>query len=72
MSIETIRTLAGDAGDGEHPYAKLVAIAELRRELDRYEATVVRQARVIGMPWQQIATGLGVSRQAVHKRFGKA
>lgn len=71
MSIETIHTLAGDAGN-EHPYAKLVAIAELRRELDRYEAAVVRQARVLGMPWQQIATGLGVSRQAAHKRYGKA
>ncbi|MCI2956305.1 hypothetical protein MN032_01265 [Agromyces atrinae] len=71
MSIERIQTLAGDAGD-EHPYAKLLAIAELRRELDRYEATVVRQARTIGMPWQQIAGGLGVTRQAVHKRYGKA
>jgi len=71
MSIETIRTLAGDAGN-DHPFAKLVAIAELRRELDRYEATVVRQARVTGMPWQQIATALGVSRQAVHKKYGRS
>jgi len=71
MSIARIQTLADDA-DNEHPYGKLVAIAELRRELDRYEGTVVRQARVLGMPWQQIATALGVSRQAVHKRYGKA
>ena len=71
MSISRIQTLAADAGD-EHPYAKLVAIAELRRELDRYEATVVRQARVITMPWQQIATALGVSKQAVHKKYGKS
>lgn len=71
MSIAKIQSLAADAGD-EHPYAKLVAIAELRRELDRYEATVVRQARTIGLPWQQIALALGVSRQAVHKRYGKA
>jgi len=71
MTIARIQTLAGDAGN-EHPFAKLVAIAELRRELDRYESTVVREARVLGMPWQQIATGLGVSRQAVHKRYGKS
>lgn len=71
MTIARIQALADDA-DNEHPFAKLAAIAELRRELDRYEATVVRQARVLGMPWQQIATALGVSRQAVHKRYGKA
>lgn len=71
MSIATIRALADDAGN-EHPFAKLVAIAEMHRELDRYETTVVRQARMIGMPWQQIATALGVSRQAVHKRYGKS
>ena len=71
MSISTIQSLAGDAGN-EHPFVKLNAIAELRRELDRYEATVVRQARTTGMPWQQIALALGVSRQAVHKRYGKA
>ena len=71
MSIARIQALASDAGD-EHPFAKLTAIAEWRRELDRYEATVVRRARVIGMPWQQIATALGVSRQAVHKRYGRS
>lgn len=71
MSIANIRTLADDVGD-EHPYAKLVAIAALRRELDRYEAGVVREARNIGMPWQQIALAMGVTRQAVHKRYGKA
>lgn len=71
MSIAKIRALADDAG-GEHPFAKLIAIAELRRELERYEATVVREARVIGLPWQQIALALGVSRQAVHKRYGKS
>ena len=71
MSIDTIRTLAGDAGN-EHPFAQLVAVAELRRELDRFEATIVRRARVAGMPWQQIATALGVSRQAAHKRYGKS
>lgn len=71
MSITKIQALADDAGD-EHPYAKLVAIAELRREIGRYEATVVRQARASGLPWQQIALALGVSRQAVHKRYGKS
>jgi DNA invertase Pin-like site-specific DNA recombinase len=46
-------------------------VSELRTELDRHEATLVRRARNLGMGWQMIATALGVSRQAVHKKYGK-
>jgi DNA-directed RNA polymerase specialized sigma24 family protein len=35
------------------------------------EAAVVRRARVGGMPWSEIAQHLGVSKQAVHKKYGK-
>jgi len=70
MSIDRIRTLSAEAGD-DHPFSKLVAIAELRAELDRYEAVAVRQARNLGLSWQIIATALGVSKQAVHKKHGR-
>nr|WP_207454924.1 AsnC family protein [Herbiconiux sp. SYSU D00978] len=62
--------LAEDDGDG-HPFAQLQRIAELRSELDRLEAATVRRARNDGMSWQLIATALGVSKQAVHKKYGR-
>jgi transcriptional regulator with XRE-family HTH domain len=30
----------------------------------------VRRARARGLTWQEIAASLGVSRQAVHKKYG--
>ena len=59
---------AAEAGD---PGAILHRIAEQRRELDRAEAVAVRRARVSGQSWAFIAVLLGVSRQAVHKRYGR-
>jgi DNA invertase Pin-like site-specific DNA recombinase len=70
MSIDTIRTLAAEAGDDD-PIAALRAIEKLRRELDRVEAVAVRRARVANAPWQLIAMALGVSKQAVHKKYGR-
>lgn len=57
------------SGD-EDPLAALAAVAELQREVHRTEAAVVRRARVSGATWEQIARSLGVTRQAVHKRYG--
>lgn len=70
MSIDSIRSLTGDA-DSEDPIVALGAIAELRRELDRVEAVTVRRARVAGASWQLVAMALGVTRQAVHKKYGR-
>ncbi len=69
MDHASIHTLAGDA-DSDDPIQALGAIAELRKELDRVEAVTVRKARNHGASWQLIALALGVSRQAVHKKYG--
>ncbi|WNB87574.1 AsnC family protein [Cellulomonas sp. ATA003] len=61
--------LVSRAGD-EDPLRALTAVAELQREVSRTEATLVRRARVRGASWEQIARVLGVSRQAVHKKYG--
>ena len=56
---------------GEPPTDVLVALRRLvteRRELERREATLVRRARNQGIVWEQIATCLGVSKQAAHKK----
>ncbi|MBB3050951.1 DNA invertase Pin-like site-specific DNA recombinase [Prauserella isguenensis] len=66
---ETLTALAAGA-DGPDPLAALRAAAELRRELDRREAVAVRRARVQGVLWTDIAGALGVSKQAVHKKYG--
>ena len=66
----TLHTLAGES-DSEDPLKALHAVAQMRRELDRHETTLVRKARNLGYGWQMIATALGVSRQAVHKKYGR-
>ena len=71
MDHVTIHTLAAGA-DSDDPIEALNAIAELNKELDRVEATAVRRARNSGASWQLIALALGVSKQAVHKKYGRA
>ena len=59
--------LAAAAGSGD-PTVGLEAVAALRRLLESLEALQVANAREHGWSWQDIATSLGVSRQAVHKK----
>ncbi|MEU1301327.1 HTH domain-containing protein [Streptomyces shenzhenensis] len=62
--------LAERAGDRD-PRIGLRAVVALRRLLEQLEAVQVRNARNQGWSWQEIATELGVSRQAVHKKYGR-
>ncbi|MEA2973886.1 MAG: hypothetical protein QOG82_2344 [Actinomycetota bacterium] len=59
--------LAAEAGSRD-PVVGLRAVAALRRLLETLETLQVVNARDQGWSWQQIATALGVSRQAVHKK----
>lgn len=69
MSDE-IRTAVGAAEGGE-PLAELRRLRALHAELARGEAENVRRARAQGYSWVAIADALGVSRQAVHKKYGR-
>ncbi|MEO5745317.1 MAG: hypothetical protein ABIQ53_12125 [Terracoccus sp.] len=69
MEVGDVMRLAEATGDDD-PRAALAAARELRREADRTEAAVVRRARVSGLAWADIAAQLGVSKQAVHKKYG--
>ncbi|WP_026425874.1 sigma factor-like helix-turn-helix DNA-binding protein [Actinokineospora inagensis] len=62
--------LASAAGDRD-PRVGLRAVAALRKLLEQLEAVQVRSARLNGWSWQEIAAELGVSRQAVHKKYGR-
>ena len=49
--------------------SELAAVREARREIERREAALVRRARNDGIVWEQIAASLGVSKQAVHRKY---
>jgi DNA invertase Pin-like site-specific DNA recombinase len=70
MGSDTLSTLTGEAGSDD-PITGLTAIKRMRVELDRVEALAVRRARNANASWQLIAIALGVTRQAVHKKYGR-
>lgn len=63
-------TALAQAACDDDPRIALRAAAELRRATERVEAQLVRRARNQGLSWTEIAAQLGVSKQAVHKRYG--
>ncbi|GAA1278051.1 sigma factor-like helix-turn-helix DNA-binding protein [Sphaerisporangium rubeum] len=60
--------LASDASSRD-PAVGLRAVRALRVLVDRLEALQVDNARDQGWSWQEIAVLLGVTRQAVHKKY---
>jgi hypothetical protein len=68
---QILATLLG-AADSDDPIQALNAIAKMRKEIDRVEAVAVRRARNANASWQFIALALGVSKQAVHKKYGRS
>ena len=65
-----VTELAGRVSS-EDPAVGLHAVASLRALLESLEELHVENARALGWSWQEIATSLGVSKQAVHKKHGR-
>jgi hypothetical protein len=57
------------AASSKDPTVGLKAVRSLRVLVERLEALQVDNARGQGWTWEQIAQLLGVSRQAVHKKY---
>jgi ClpA/ClpB-like protein len=69
MGTERLAQLAADAAGAPTPRAALRKLGELRRELDAFERRQVGHALADGASFAAIARDLGLSRQAVHRRF---
>jgi hypothetical protein len=54
----------------EDPEVGLRGVASLRALVEAVAELQVRRARELGWSWQQIAALLGVSKQAVHQKYG--
>lgn len=63
--------LAAAASDCTDPARGLRAVAALRRLVETLELRQVEHALAQGASWSQIASHLGVTRQAVHKKYAK-
>ena len=55
----------------ETPAEGLAAVVALRRLADQLESSEVERALRQGWSWSRIAEALGVTRQAVHKKYAK-
>ncbi len=66
---EPADVMAQSASDD--PEEGLRGVASLRTLLEAVEELQVRRARDHGWSWQQIAARLGVSKQAVHQKYGQ-
>jgi hypothetical protein len=62
---EELATAAGS----RDPAVGLRAVASLRQLVEELQELQIDNARAAGWSWQRIASVLGVSKQAVHKKY---
>ena len=65
----TLEIAQGAASDD--PDVGLRAVAALRGLTERLEILQVENARKLGWSWQDIAERLGVTKQTVHRKYGR-
>jgi DNA-directed RNA polymerase specialized sigma24 family protein len=68
--MEPIVKIAEGAA-GTDPDAGLRLVAALRALAERLELLQVQNARSLGWSWQDIAERLGVTKQTVHRKYGR-
>ena len=68
--METAVQIAEGAAS-QDPEVGLRAVAALRTLAERLELLQVQNARELGWSWQDIARRLGVTKQTVHRKYGR-
>lgn len=68
--MESTLAIAEGAASND-PDVGLRAVAALRELTDRLEILQVENARKLGWSWQDIAERLGVTKQTVHRKYGR-
>jgi hypothetical protein len=68
--METTLEIAEGAASND-PEVGLRAVAALRALTERLEVLQVKNARELGWSWQDIAVRLGVTKQTVHRKYGR-
>jgi DNA-directed RNA polymerase specialized sigma24 family protein len=69
MEPEVLEIAEGAASSD--PDVGLRAVAALRTLAERLEVLQVQTARELGWSWQDIAERLGVTKQTVHRKYGR-
>ncbi|MFF1565718.1 AsnC family protein [Streptomyces sp. NPDC058293] len=68
--MESALEIAEGAASSD-PDTGLRAVAALRELTERLEILQVENARKMGWSWQDIAERLGVTKQTVHRKYGR-
>jgi hypothetical protein len=68
--MESTLEIAQGAASND-PDTGLRAVAALRALTERLEVLQVDNARKLGWSWQEIAIRLGVTKQTVHRKYGR-
>jgi AraC-like DNA-binding protein len=69
-TMETPVQIAEGAAS-QDPEVGLRAVAALRLLAEHLELLQVQNARDLGWSWQDIASRLGVTKQTVHRKYGR-
>ena len=69
-NMEPVLEIAEGATSND-PDVGLRAVAALRALAERLEILQVQTARELGWSWQDIAERLGVTKQTVHRKYGR-
>jgi len=69
-AMEPVLEIAEGATSND-PDVGLRAVAALRTLAERLETLQVQSARELGWSWQDIAERLGVTKQTVHRKYGR-